>query len=157
MKILACTDGSKHSAKTLEKAALIAGGCRADDVAIIHVYEENRASKSVPLFEMKSVTKDKATELDPDRLVRLQEEYKAEREKILQDAVEIFEKNGVKAKTILKPGHPAQTIIKVAEEEGFDLIIIGNRGLGGLQKLLLGSVGYEVIQEVKNCSVLMVK
>jgi nucleotide-binding universal stress UspA family protein len=157
MKILACTDGSKHSVKTLEKAALIAGGCKADDVAIIHVYEEDRGSKSVPLFEMKSVTRDRATELDPDRLKRLQEEHEIQREKILKDALEIFEKNGVKAKTILKAGHPAQTIIKVAEEEGFDLIIIGNRGLGGLQKLLLGSVGYEVIQEAKSCSVLMVK
>jgi nucleotide-binding universal stress UspA family protein len=157
VKILACTDGSKHSKTTLEKAALIAGGCQPKDVAVIHVYEGKRDSSAVSLFEMGSVTRDKATELDPERLNRLKEEHEAQREKILADALEIFEKKGVKARTILKQGHPAEMILKIAEEEGFDLIIIGNRGLGGLQKLLLGSVGYAVIQEAKNCSVLMVK
>lgn len=157
MKILACTDGSKHSKTTLEKAALIAGGCQPKDVAVVHVYEGKRDPTAVSLFEMGSITRDKATELDPDRMKRLQAEHEVQREKILSDALEIFTKKGVKARTILKQGHPAETILKVAEDEGFDLIIIGNRGLGGLQKLLLGSVGYAVIQEAKNCSVLMVK
>ena len=157
MKILACTDGSKHSKTTLEKAALIAGGCQPKEVAVIHVTEGKRDSSSVSLFEMGSVTRDKTTELDPDRLKRLQAVHEAQREKILADALEIFEKNGVRVRTILKQGHPAETIVKVAADEGFDLIIIGNRGLGGLQKMLLGSVGYAVIQEAKNCSVLMVK
>lgn len=42
MKILVCTDGSEHSQKALEKAAIIAEGCNVDEVAIIHVYDEKK-------------------------------------------------------------------------------------------------------------------
>lgn len=157
MKILACTDGSKHSQKTLERAAMIAGGCKADDVAVIYVYEEKSERAFVPLFDINSVTKDTVSEEEVERLKKLQGEHQAQREKILADAVKIFEEKGVKARTVLKQGHAANTIVAVAETEGFDLIVIGSRGMGGLQKLLLGSVSSAVIQEVKNSSVLMVK
>jgi len=157
MKILACTDGSKHSQKTLEKAAMIAGGCKADDVVVIYVYEEKSERAFVPLFDINSVTKDTVSEEEVERLKKLQQEHQAQREKILADAAKIFEEKGVQARTVLKQGHAANQIVKLAEDEGFDLILIGSRGMGGLQKLLLGSVSSAVIQEVKNCSVLMVK
>ncbi len=42
-------------------------------------------------------------------------------------------------------------------EQKFDMIVIGSRGLGGLKKLFLGSVSNAIIQEIENCSVLVVK
>lgn len=147
MKILVCTDGSEYSQKALKQASLIAEGCNIDEVAIIHVYE-NRQTES-PLF----ISSDKQAELI--RLVA--EELKAEKEKILADALTFFEENNIKQRTILKEGHPSHTIVSVAAEEGFDMIFIGSRGLSGLEKVILGSVSNAVAQEAKNCSVVIVK
>ena len=70
---------------------------------------------------------------------------------------QFFKGKNIKAHTILMEGHPANTIVKIAQEEGFDMIVIGGRGASGVQKLFLGSVSNAVIHEVKDCSVLIVK
>ena len=88
---------------------------------------------------------------------KLLEEHKEEGKKILYKALKLFEEKNIKARTILKEGHPSHTIVSVACEEGFDMIVIGSRGLGGLKKVFLGSVSNAVIQEAENCSVLTVK
>ena len=147
MKILVCTDGSKYSQKALEEASVIVKGCNVNEVAIIHVYEK---FDSFPISVEGNIEQ---TEIN--RLVM--EEYKKKGEKILSEALKFIEGKNIKARTILKKGHPADTIISVAQEEGFDMIVIGSRGLGGLKKLFLGSVSNAIIQEVNNCSVLVVK
>ncbi len=68
-----------------------------------------------------------------------------------------FEEKSLKARAILKEGHPAHTIVTTAAEEGADMIVIGSRGLGGLKKVLLGSVSSAVIQEAENCTIAVVK
>jgi len=144
MKILVCTDGSEHSQKALEKASIIAKGCNADEVAIIHVYEIYVPLISFSTEQMESIRK-------------LIKERKKIRKKMLSDALKFFKEKNIKARTVLKEGHPADTIIKVAHEGGFDMIVIGSRGVSGLQKLFLGSVSNAIIHEAKNCSVLIVK
>lgn len=47
-------------------------------------------------------------------------------------------------------------IVRVAEDEAFDLIVMGTRGLGGAKAWLLGSVSQRVITEAP-CPVLVVK
>ena len=47
--------------------------------------------------------------------------------------------------------------LNAAEIEGFDMIEIGSRGLGGLKKLFLGSISNAVIQQAKSCIVAAVK
>lgn len=157
MKILACTDGSEQSKKALEKAALIAEGCKSEDVAVIYVYEEKLDFSYLPLFEVGAVTRDDVTVEEIERFKKIKAEQDAAKENILAEAAEIFENRGIKVRKILVQGHPAETIIAVAEEENFELIVIGSRGLGGLQKLILGSVSNAVLQEAKNCCVLTVK
>ena len=39
---------------------------------------------------------------------------------------------GLKARSVLKKGEPSRNIIEVAKEEEADLIILGNRGIGGI-------------------------
>jgi len=53
-------------------------------------------------------------------------------------------------------GDPAAEIIRLANIYKTDLIIIGNRGLTGVKRILEGSVSSQVVSEA-NCSVLVVK
>ena len=47
---------------------------------------------------------------------------------------------------LIKEGDPAGVILRTAEEEASDLIIMGSRGLGTVKELLLGSVSHKVTQ-----------
>ena len=58
--------------------------------------------------------------------------------------------------TPLAGSDPADTIIEAAEEQGADTIVIGNRGLGTLSALILGSVSEKLIQSSR-VPVLVVK
>nr|WP_228048657.1 universal stress protein [Nodularia sp. LEGE 04288] len=53
-------------------------------------------------------------------------------------------------------GDPAVEIIRLANIYKADLIIIGSRGLIGMNRIVLGSVSTQVVEEA-NCSVLVVK
>jgi nucleotide-binding universal stress UspA family protein len=63
---------------------------------------------------------------------------------------------GVKAEFKIAVGHPAQQIIYSAEEGGFDLIVLGRRGKGFFERLLLGSVSKQVVHYA-HCAVLIVR
>ena len=52
----------------------------------------------------------------------------------------------VKVRTRLESGDPAETICDVAEEEGADVIVVGNRGTQGKRRWFLGSVPNAVVQ-----------
>lgn len=56
----------------------------------------------------------------------------------------------------VRAGDPAREIIAVAEERGADLIVTGTRGLGGIDRLLLGSVARNVLTHA-GCSVLVTR
>jgi len=152
MKILVCTDGSEQSQKTLEKALIISEGCNVNEVAIIHVYDEKYDFSAMPWGEGYV-----PTENEMEKFRKMQEEHKNERKKILQDALKLFKDKNIKARTIFKEGHPSHTIVETAHEEGFDMIIIGSRGLSGFKKVFLGSVSGAVVQEAKDCIVTVVK
>jgi nucleotide-binding universal stress UspA family protein len=55
----------------------------------------------------------------------------------------------------MREGDPADAIIDAAEEEGADLIVVGNRGMQGAKRFLLGSVPNRVAHHAP-CSVLIV-
>jgi nucleotide-binding universal stress UspA family protein len=150
VKILACTDGSKISQKVLEEAARIAGSCNADEVVIIYV--DNRKPDISGVIDTGSYIRPE----DAERLAELINKHREEKERILAEALSFFEMKNIKASTLLEKGHPAEVITDVAAKGAFDLIVIGNRGLGGLQKLFLGSISNAVVQLTKS-SVLIVK
>ncbi len=150
MKILVCTDGSDQSHKALEKAAVIAEGCNVEEVAIIHVYD---GSADISMLSAENLSNTQQVE----RVRNLIEKHHQESEKILPNALKVFEGKNVKTRTIFEEGDPPQVIAKTARDEGFDIIVIGSRGLGGLKKLYLGSVSNAVIQEAKTSSVLIVR
>ncbi|WP_082446808.1 universal stress protein [Cytobacillus solani] len=53
-------------------------------------------------------------------------------------------------------GEPGPTIVDYANKNGFDLVVIGSRGLSTLQEMVLGSVSHKVMKRVK-CPALIVK
>ncbi|WP_100486395.1 universal stress protein [Sporolactobacillus pectinivorans] len=50
--------------------------------------------------------------------------------------------------TFVQEGQPVRTILEFAESNGYDLIIIGSRGLSGVKEFL-GSVSHGVVQRAK--------
>ena len=52
--------------------------------------------------------------------------------------------------------NPARALHNVADHENFDLIVVGNRGLGSKVSLLLGSISRRVVADAE-CNVLVVK
>jgi nucleotide-binding universal stress UspA family protein len=78
--------------------------------------------------------------------------------KILEDAKKIAKDMGVEAETILETsfGNVAQKIIRVAEDEKFDLITISSRGHSLLSSVLLGSV-CDAVTRNASCPVLVVR
>lgn len=92
-----------------------------------------------------------------------QNSFEAERNEILRrgedvisDAHRILSKEPISANHEVLEGDPAQKICQYAEDQASDLIVIGNRGLSGLKKWVLGSVSQEVTQNA-SCPVLVVK
>ncbi len=77
--------------------------------------------------------------------------------KVLQYYKSMLEKSPPvpNVKTILKSGHPAEEILKTAEENDVDMIMIGSTGVKGSQ-LLMRSVSREVVFNA-DCPVLVVK
>ena len=53
-------------------------------------------------------------------------------------------------------GHPADAIVRIAQERGVDLIVMGTHGRTGLQHVLLGSVAEKVVR-LAPCPVLTVR
>jgi len=63
----------------------------------------------------------------------------------LLDARRILRDQGIEAELIEPAGDPARTIERIAEEGGFDTIVVGSRELGTLDRMLLGSVSEHVV------------
>jgi nucleotide-binding universal stress UspA family protein len=63
---------------------------------------------------------------------------------------------GVEVEVFARQGDPADAILDVAEERGSDLIVIGNKGMTGAKRFLLGSVPNKVSHHAP-CSVLIIR
>ncbi|MFD0871125.1 universal stress protein [Paenibacillus residui] len=139
-KLLVAYDGSETSKKALDKA--------------ISYVKENPAAQMevVYVLNMQSLIIGEAMINIP---VHLENEMYEQAESVVKEVNErLAEFSGAKA--ILKRGAPARTILEYAEEGGFDVIIIGSRGLGGLREFMLGSVSHSVAQHAE-IPVLIVK
>ena len=63
---------------------------------------------------------------------------------------------GVDVEVFARQGDPADAILDVAEERGSDLIVLGNKGMTGAKRFLLGSVPNKVSHHAP-CSVLIIR
>jgi len=78
-------------------------------------------------------------------------------ERILEEAKDCAKRCGVaKAVTEVKIGSPARTIVDFAGRGSADLIVLGSRGLGDIEGMLLGSVSHKVTSLAK-CTCMTVR
>jgi nucleotide-binding universal stress UspA family protein len=74
----------------------------------------------------------------------------------LNEAADVAKAAGVDVETFARQGDPADAILDVAEEQNADLIIVGNKGMTGAKRFLLGSVPNKVSHHAP-CSVLIIR
>jgi nucleotide-binding universal stress UspA family protein len=98
--------------------------------------------------------RDEARQVPPDLqwMVNPREDVDA----TLADAAERVGEAGVESRTYAREGDPADAILDVAEELGSDLIVVGNKGMTGAKRFLLGSVPNKVSHHAP-CSVMIVR
>ncbi len=74
----------------------------------------------------------------------------------LEAAAARIREAGVDVEVFARQGDPADAILDVAEERGSDLIVVGNKGMTGAKRFLLGSVPNKVSHHAP-CSVLIIR
>ena len=77
-------------------------------------------------------------------------------EEVLHRASRWLEEEGVEHLSVLKSGDPAREIYKYAEKEDVDLIVMGCRDKGPIDRFFLGSVSQHVVLHASS-SILVVK
>jgi nucleotide-binding universal stress UspA family protein len=85
--------------------------------------------------------------LDRDLANRMEERAGEEaRKRLDEQAQRVSEAGGKVAQTHAKVGRPDVEIVRLAEELGANLVVVGNRGLGPLKRALMGSVSESVLR-----------
>lgn len=100
--------------------------------------------------------------IDPDRIrdevlhSTNHEEIEFYRQERLQPVLDVLSGAELQPKLTTVKGEPGPTIVKYADANNVDLIVIGTRGLNALQEFVLGSVSHKVVKRA-HCPVLIVK
>ena len=146
--ILIPVDGSEHANKALEVGADLAVhyGSR---VIVLHVMEEIGSSR-IPegLAQLEHIEHLHITDTDVLMAVG---------RSIVDAAAARCRELGVEqVEEQVTLGNPRRQIVRLAGENGADLIVMGRRGLGRLADLLLGSVSHQVTQSA-DCACMTVK
>ncbi len=132
--ILAATDGSDHAERAVEVAAAIADIYDAT-LILVHVLPDV-VNERLPEYLEKLVEFER---LD------VGEALNAIGESIIHQAQQKAWKQGVKdIEIVLTTGSPAKEILEIAERLSVDFIVMGSRGRGDLEGLLMGSVSHKV-------------
>ena len=76
-------------------------------------------------------------------------------EKDMDEIVKSVSFGDVSFQARIEEGHPGETLVKVAEEEGADLIVVSTHGRTGLPHVLVGSTTQHVVRHA-NCPVLVI-
>lgn len=135
-RLLVAVDGSESAKNAFAKSVYLAKQCNSR-LDIIHV------------------VLDSAYGGDSAATFLLIDELKAKGRKLLEDCKNQAVREGIEAQTLLEVGDYAQVIIDVANK-GYDLIIMGSRGLSPFKEILLGSVSFKVMHHAR-CPVMVVR
>lgn len=99
----------------------------------------------VVVYVAPSLTQYSAFEIQPKALESFVGEISEGASKTMREVMEEHF-GGLKAESRVLSGHPADEIIKAAEQENADLIIMGTHGRRGVDLLIFGSVADNVVK-----------
>jgi nucleotide-binding universal stress UspA family protein len=136
-KVLVPIDGSPASEKALAVAVDLAIHYRAELVAI--------AVAEVP--EVVGMI---------DEVDELREAAEGHFRGIGEAAVAFARSRGVALRSVVVRGHPADAIVRFAESEGVELIVLGQHGHSRIARFLLGSTSDRVAAH-SHCTVMIAK
>ena len=74
----------------------------------------------------------------------------------LEQWADRMEAAGVEVETLAREGDAADAILDVAEQRDADLVVVGNKGMTGAKRFLLGSVPNKISHHAP-CSVLIIR
>ncbi len=135
--IILALDGSENSIKALDFAIGMAESYGAEIIAV-HAYSHTSDLRAKEGYEKRVAQR------------------KSAGQKILDDARLRFDESRITVEENLLEGPAAEAILSVAKTRGADLIIMGTRGMGSLEGLLLGSVSTRVTHDAP-CTVMVVR
>lgn len=130
-KILLAADGSDHSVRAAKKAAELAK-LSGRDAEITVVYVIDGQTSKVDVLH------------NPDRTV-----VEEKRRLRLHPVTSLFNSEDLNFKLEKLLGEPGPAIVEYANKNEFDVVVVGSRGLNGLQEMVLGSVSHKVAKRVK--------
>jgi nucleotide-binding universal stress UspA family protein len=141
--IVVGTDGSETAGEAVREAIELANAVGAS-IDLVSAYE--------PVSKDRLREESRQAPEDVQWMVNPREDVEA----TLKEACERIESAGVKVTTYAREGDPADAILDVAEERGADLIVVGNKGMTGAKRFLLGSVPNKISHHAP-CSVLIIR
>jgi nucleotide-binding universal stress UspA family protein len=141
--IVVGTDGSDTATQAVHQAVELARAVGAK-LEIVSAYEPVSAQRLAE--ERRQAPEDLQWAISPREDV----------DTALQAAAGIAAEAGVQADVYARQGDPADAILDVAEEREADLVIVGNKGMTGAKRFLLGSVPNKVSHHAP-CSVLIIR
>ena len=142
--ILVAVDGSTASTHALEMAIEISDKFGAG-IHLLHVVREMQMPLNPGLMD-----KYEAVQRQRHDLLR------SAGEQILNQAKRVAQSKGVDSvKSDIASGDPATAIVDYAEKKQITLIVIGNRGLGQVQSMLMGSVSRKVSNLTKGACLIV--
>lgn len=142
-RIVVGTDGSDSAGEAVRQAmdlAKLAGA----QLIVVSAYAP--VSKRRVQGEQAGAPADVQHEIGPREDVNL----------VLDAAAAEARKEGIEVQTHAVEGDPAEAILSVAETTKADLIVVGNKGMTGARRYLLGSVPNNVSHHAP-CSVIIVR
>jgi nucleotide-binding universal stress UspA family protein len=136
-RILLASDGSEHSRRAAENAIHIATCSKDSFIEVVYVVDHSRVKSDV----LKNWNSSEFVDVRKDRM---------------KDVERLAKDSGVSYEITVLNGEPGPVIVEYCNNNSFDIVIIGSRGLNGLQEFVLGSVSHKVAKRA-NCPVLIVK
>lgn len=144
--ITAAIDGSDHARRALAWVAALPLA-PATRVRLLGVVEPERYPSTAPAVVRDSLRA---------ALAAVESERRAALKATLAAILPVVKDRVASADVVVATGKPAEVIIRDAERDGTDLIVLGARGLGMVKRLLLGSVSEAVVRHAA-CPVLVVR
>ncbi len=137
------TDGSDTANEAVRQAAELAGRIGAK-VHLVSAYEP------VPEARLREERDDVPG--DMEWMINPREDVSS----TLEGAAQVIRDGGIEVEVHAREGDPADAILDVAEEQGADLIVVGNKGMTGAKRFLLGSVPNKVSHHAP-CNVMIIR